>query len=851
MERSPERSTALADPLSDGAASGKAREHAEAKPAAMAGDAGGARDPPAPLRLVANRTTDLPITGTSAPSEVPLGAATRAYAGLITAKIKRAATSAMGQARGHLARATLVTKASFARLGGGLRWLGTAGASMAHHWPRLRFSHVVTLVSLGALVVIGYLAYCIATLPINGGLQAEATQSALVLEADNGETFATRGVFKGDKLTAADLPPHLAQAIVAIEDRRFYQHRGVDLRGLARAVFRNAQAGGTREGGSTITQQTARLMFLSQERTLKRKVQEALLALWLESQLSKDEILVRYLNTAFFGAGAYGVDAAAKRYFGKPAKDLSLAEAAMLAGLVRAPSQLAPTRNLGGAKERADLVLQAMVDNGAITPQQADAARAQAVSLRTPPETPPGANYFVDMVANDVRRLLGSSPGDLTLRTTINLQLQRLAEGVVERRPEAEGRKKNASQAALLAMRPDGAILALVGGRDYEASQFNRVTQAKRQAGSLFKLFVYLTAFERGGYTPGSVLVDRPTQIGDWEPQNHGGRFRGAVNLRTAFAQSINTIAAQLAEEVGIPAVIDTAKRMGGTSPLPAVPSLALGSADVTVMEMTRAFAAVAAGVQSVEPYAVRAVRGGQQQALYTRPGAGPEAAGRLGEARAMMTDLLQAVVTEGTGKAVRLPNVTAAGKTGTTQEYRDAWFIGFTPELVVGVWVGNDDNELMKTVVGGDLPAAIWRDFVSRALLLVSGRGPVAQAAPTVTASPVQTPKQTDGLLRGAAEVVDTGTLEVRGQVVRLYGIQGEGGRLATQLARFLRRREVVCDPAQGDARRCHLGGEDLSEMILAAGGARAWPDAPPDLLSAEEQARASRLGIWRRSGD
>ena len=294
----------MADPLSDGAASGKAREHAEAKPAAMAGDAGGAavkaaRDPPAPLRLVANRTTDLPITGTSAPSEVPLGAATRADAGLITAKIKRAATSAMGQARGHLARATLVTKASFTRLGGGLRWLGTAGASMAHHWPRLRFSHVVTLVSLGALVVIGYLAYCIATLPINGGLQAEATQSALVLEADNGETFATRGVFKGDKLTAADLPPHLAQAIVAIEDRRFYQHRGVDLRGLARAAFRNAQAGGTREGGSTITQQLARLMFLSQERTLKRKVQEAILALWLESQLSKDEILLRYLNTAY------------------------------------------------------------------------------------------------------------------------------------------------------------------------------------------------------------------------------------------------------------------------------------------------------------------------------------------------------------------------------------------------------------------------------------------------------------------------------------------------------------------------------------------------------------------------
>src|SRR5215204_396588 len=323
---------------------------------------------------------------------------------------------------------------------------------------------------------------------------------------------------------------------------------------------------------------------------------------------------------------------------------------AMLAGLVRAPSQLAPTRNFGGAKERAETVLQAMVESGAITTSEAETARAQPINLRTPTETPPGTSYFVDMVAADVRRLLGSASGDMTLRTTIDLNLQRLAEAIIERRLEAEGAKKNVAQAALVAMRPDGAVVALVGGRDYEQSQFNRATQAKRQAGSLFKLFVYLAAFQRG-YTPQSVLVDRPTQIGDWEPQNHGGRFRGAVNLRTAFAQSINTIAAQLADEVSIPAVIDTAKRMGVQSDLPAVPSLALGSVEVTMMEMTRAFAAVAAGVQSVEPYAVRAIKGSGQQALYTRPGAGPEAAGRLGEARAMMTDLLQAVVNEGTGK--------------------------------------------------------------------------------------------------------------------------------------------------------------------------------------------------------
>src|SRR5829696_7897232 len=859
MERSPDGTAAMAEPLRSGAVGEAAMEPAGADSMAGGAQPTAARPqhdlqhPPslAAKPPAADQTVGQPAANAALPPDLTLGAATRAYAGLIAAKTKGATAVVAGQARGRLMQTLSGVKASFARLGGGARRLGAAGACVADCWPRFRLRHAFAIMGLGALTLMGYLAYCLFTLPINGGLQVEAAQSALVLEADTGEAFATRGAFRGDKLTAADLPPHLAQAIVAIEDRRFYQHGGVDLRGLARAMFRNAQAGGTREGGSTITQQLARLMFLSQERTLKRKVQEAMLALWLESQLSKDEILVRYLNTAFFGAGAYGVDAAAKRYFGKRAKELSLGEAAMLAGLVRAPTQLAPTRNLGGAKERADTVLQAMADTGAITPRQADQARAQPVNLRTPPETPPGANYFVDMVANDVRRLLGPSPGDLTLRTTINLELQRLAEGVVERRLEAEGRKKNVLQAALLAMRPDGAILALVGGRDYEANQFNRVTQAKRQPGSLFKLFVYLAAFQRG-YTPQSVLVDRPTQIGDWEPQNHGGRFRGAVNLRTAFAQSINTIAAQLADEVGIPAVIDTAKRMGVQSNLPAVPSLALGSVEVTAMEMTRAFAAVAAGVQSIEPYTVRAIKGGSQQALYTRPGTGPEASGRLGEARAMMTDLLQAVVTEGTGKAARLPNVAVGGKTGTTQESRDAWFIGLTPDLVVGVWVGNDDNEPMNNVVGGDLRAAIWRDFVGRALPLVSGRSAVAQAAPstTVAATPVPAPAQTDGVVRGVPEVVDTGTLDLRGQTVRLYGIQGEGGRLAAQLARFLRRREVVCEPAQGDARRCRLDGEDLSGMILAAGGARARPDAPPELLSAEEQARAARLGIWRRGG-
>lgn len=729
--------------------------------------------------------------------------------------------------------------------------------------PRFTISHTKYLAAsivLGLSLLVGFVLYSIATLPITGGLQIEATQNALTFEGAQGEVFAARGVFKGDRLTAADLPPHLAQAIVAIEDRRFYQHNGVDFRGILRAGWRNSQAGSTREGGSTITQQLARLMFLSPERTLRRKVQEALLAVWLESQLKKEDILLRYLNTAYFGAGAYGVDAAAKRYFGKKAGELSLAEAAMLAGLVRAPSQLAPTRNFGGAKERQEIVLQSMVETRAITAAEAEAARAQPVKLRTPPETPPGSNYFVDMVAGDVRRILGSSAGDLTLRTTLNLELQRLAEGVIERRLESEGSRKNVSQAALVALGRDGAVLAMVGGRDYEASQFNRATQAKRQAGSLFKLFVYLTALQRG-YTPQSVVVDKPTQIGEWEPQNYSGGFRGSMTLRNAFVHSVNTIAAQLGDEVGIPAVIDTAKRMGVQSTLPAVPSLALGSAEVTLLEMTRAFGSVAAGVQTIEPYSVLSITGNSQQALYTKPGVGTEVAGQLGASRAMMIDLLQGVVSEGTGKAARIPNIPVAGKTGTTQEYRDAWFIGFTQDIIVGVWVGNDDNAPMNKVVGGDLPANIWHDFVGRALPIVSRTSPQLARRNTDALNPTAAPGSSaaiasapvvagsDAGARGAADVIDMATLVVRGRKIQLEGVLGDDDRRSVRtLARFLRRREVICEPSgTPDHYRCNVDGQNLSQVILSNGGARATPDAAAELLAAEDEARSARLGIWR----
>ena len=493
----------------------------------------------------------------------------------------------------------------------------------ARRLNRLREYPVAAGFAFVTIVVLGYLAYCIATVPSDGGLVIEPTPSALVVEADGGQVFATRGVFKGDKLSAQDVPLNLSQAIIAIEDRHFYEHAGFYLPSLMRAAYRNFLAGGAREGGSTITQQLARMTYLSQERTIKRKVQEAFLTFWIEHQLSKQEILTRYLNTAYFGAGVYGVDAAAKRYFGKTAKELSLSEAAMLAGLVRAPSSLAPTRNLEGARQRAGLVLDAMVETGAIARDQADAARRAPATLRVPPDNPPGTNYFVDMLQADVKRLVGSVTEDLTLSSTLDLNLQSIAESVIARRLKAEGRAKKVSQAALVAMAPDGAIFAMVGGRDYNESQFNRVTQAKRQPGSLFKLFVYLAAFQKGA-SPQTTVVDRPVQIGNWEPENYGGGFRGQVTLRTAFANSINSVAVQLADVVGIQSVIETARKLGVRSELPAVPSLALGSGEVTLLEMTRAFAAIAANAESVEPYAVRAIRKGDQARVHAAEGRTP-----------------------------------------------------------------------------------------------------------------------------------------------------------------------------------------------------------------------------------
>lgn len=648
-------------------------------------------------------TADNPDSAAEKPDSAALDALPSLL--LLKALAKRAVAFAHDLTRRSADNAARLRLAVHRRRAQGRAAVGTAAA-----WTFRPRRGLVIAAAVFAIPV-AYLAYCLATIPFAGGAPVQTAPSAMVFAGADGRPFATRGVVKGQAITAQHLPPLLAKAVVAIEDRRFYEHGGIDLHAIVRAAWNDA-SGHNLQGASTITQQLARRLYLTPDRTLKRKVQEAALAEWLDLRYPKNEILARYLNTAYFGDGAYGADSAAQRYFGKTAQQLSLGEAALLAGLIKAPSQLDPDRNPAGAQQRAAEVLDAMVQSGAITQQQADATRREPAVVRSAAQTPLGANYFLDTAAAEVKARAGQTTDDLAVATTLDPQLQRIAERVVARHLAVAGKAKNIQQAALVAMRPDGAILSMVGGRNYDQSQFNRVTQARRQPGSLFKAFVYLTAL-RKGYTPDSVMVDQPVRIGDWEPDNFGDRYLGPVTLRTAFAHSLNSVAVQLGQAVGIQNVIDTAKQFGVRSEIPAVPSVALGSGAVTPLEMTRAFAAIATNTVGSESYTVRSISQ-DGKVVYTRPLAANTTIDNP-TIHAEMLDLLSSVVRGGTGTAARLDRP-VGGKTGTSEDYRDAWFVGFTSDLVVGVWVGNDDNSPMNGVVGGSVPAAIWHDFVGAA---------------------------------------------------------------------------------------------------------------------------------------
>ena len=546
-----------------------------------------------------------------------------------------------------------------------------------------------------------------------GLLQIPKREPGIMILANDGTSLAQEGSFFGDAAKISQLPDYVPNAVIAIEDRRFRSHHGIDPIGLIRAMGRNIWKGHLVQGGSTLTQQLAKNLFLTQEKTLTRKAQEAVLAIWLESKFTKDEILQLYLNRVYFGSGAYGIEQAAHTFFNKSSSELSLLEAARLAASLKAPTTYDPANNPEVSTTRAKLVLAAMQDQNYITEQDATDALDQSGDVVTVDHLP-ARQYVVDWVDSQLNQLVKTYDESIVIETTIDPAIQANAEKALSIRLQQNGKKLSVSQGAMVVMDNTGAVLSLLGGRSYEKSQYNRALKAERQPGSAFKAFVYLTAFEQG-YKPSSTEVDEPVRIGNWSPENYKHKYLGQVSLEQAFAQSINTVAAKLAVNVGPDQVAATAKRLGISSTLGHDASLALGTSEVTPLELTAAFVPFANGGTAVAPYVVKRVTTREGKVLYERKGDG------LGQvvsavAEGEMNQLLRAVVRQGTGTKAQFGNWDIGGKTGTSQDYRDAWFVGFTPYLTAGVWLGNDDNSPTKQVTGGSLPALIWRDVMEPA---------------------------------------------------------------------------------------------------------------------------------------
>ncbi|MBN8832217.1 MAG: PBP1A family penicillin-binding protein, partial [Sphingomonadales bacterium] len=552
-----------------------------------------------------------------------------------------------------------------------------------------------------AILFVLLVAYLALTAPLSRSLQPPAPPSITLLSAE-GTPIARRGATIGDPVDAAKLPAHVTNAFIAIEDRRFRSHWGIDPQGIARAAWNNFSAGGVREGGSTITQQLAKNAFLDSDRTATRKLREVLIAFWLEAWLSKDEILSRYLSNVYYGDNVYGLSAAARHYFDRKPENLSVGQAAMLAGLVKAPSRLAPTSNLEGAQARQKLVVAAMVEAGLLDKAEAARVRPARVVRQKAAELPSGT-YFADWVLPEARDRAGEISTELKVRTTLETRVQRAAERAV--RNAGLGK----AQVALVAMRPDGRVVAMVGGRNYGESSFNRATQARRQPGSTFKLFVYLAAL-RAGMTPDSMIEDSPVTIGEWAPKNNDGHYRGPITLRQAFAKSSNVAAARLIQKVGPRAVIRAARDLGISTPIPEEASIALGTSAVSLLELTSAYATVANDGDPVRP---RGLEEAEERGWFAalRDGRRSLSSDEVEGLR----DLLASAVRGGTATGARLP-IDAFGKTGTTQDSRDVLFIGYAGDLVAGVWVGNDDNTPNRGLTSG-VPARIWRDFMTQAL--------------------------------------------------------------------------------------------------------------------------------------
>ncbi|MEH6490329.1 PBP1A family penicillin-binding protein [Hyphomonas oceanitis] len=579
----------------------------------------------------------------------------------------------------------------------------------------------IILVVLGVLLAVGGFAFYkwqslyfgMPKLPDTAELWETHREPAMEFVDRDGNTVAVRGPRYGRATNVAALPAYVPQAFIAAEDKRFYEHDGADDAAIARAAFSNLRAGETVSGASTITQQLIKNLVLDNRQTLKRKAQEMKLARELEKQLSKDEILSLYLNRVYFGAGLYGIDAAARNYFGKPPEKLEIQEAALLATLPKAPSKLNLRENLAGARDRQHYVLSEMVDQGFITKEQAAKAREADVKIIEAPTYDPQMGYVIDASAERVKAMLPKLPGDLVVTVSIDTKMQEAIEKLLIARMAKDGKAQGASQVGALVMGKDGRVIAMVGGTDYATSEFNRVTQAKRQPGSSFKPFVYAAALE-DGFSPYDVMVDKPVTIDKWQPTNYGGGYLGPMTLSEALARSTNTVAAQLAQESSEERVIALAKRFGMTSDMEPFPSIALGSQAVTMWELVRAFGAFESGGLRMDPYLIDKIEDSRGMVLYQRPEYERERVypyDLAEDMNAMMARVVNAPI--GTGGRARVKNWTVAGKTGTSQDWRDAWFVGFTAAYVGAVWVGNDDDSPMKRVTGGGLPADLWSDMM------------------------------------------------------------------------------------------------------------------------------------------
>lgn len=563
------------------------------------------------------------------------------------------------------------------------------------------------------LAIVGIVGYYAMKLPSADTWAVPDRPANIRIIASNGKLISNRGKMGGEAVAIQELPHYVPAAMIAIEDRRFMSHFGIDPIGITRALIGNITAGRITAGGSTITQQVAKNLFLSPEQKIGRKIQEALLALWLEKNYSKNGILELYLNRVYYGGGAYGIEAAAQRFFGKSARNLSLGEAAILAGVLKAPSRLSPDKNPKDSAARARIVLNAMADQNYISIEE---ARAAAIDPNKRIRTRvAGAEYYVaDWVETLMQAYIGDIEGDVIVTTTIDWDLQKYGEFLIKEVVTEHGQEKDFSQAALVSLATDGSVKAIVGGTDYAQSQYNRAVTAKRQPGSAFKPIVYLTALENG-FTPNTMVNDEPFSYKGWSPKNYNNKYVGSVTLRDALANSLNTVAGRLAIEIGAEKIVQTAYRLGISSDLNPVPSIALGTQEVSLLELSAAFAPFANGGEGVIAHIITRIETADGELLYDNIPTGP---GNVISKKhvAMMNDMLSYAVEVGTGKKAKLANWPIAGKTGTTQNNKDAIFVGYSANIITGVWIGNDDGSPMDGVGGGSFPAQLWTDFMARA---------------------------------------------------------------------------------------------------------------------------------------